>query len=100
MLNIPQNEHFPVLLSQRLKPFSQSFAQLFSLERLRRHSSPIGKVLRQIISFVIGPRLLDGLVQVSTVFSDLQTRFVDRDLDDPGAEFRLAPEIRQVCESL
>src|SRR5262249_38055881 len=44
------------------------------------------------VSGLIGLRLIDGVIQVPTILPQLQPGFVDRDLDEPGAEARLPSE--------
>ncbi len=65
MLDVPQNQHFPVLLRKGLQSPLQGLAQLFALQLLGRNLPPIGKVFRKGISRVVGLWLVDGLIQVA-----------------------------------
>src|SRR5438046_9375346 len=89
MFNITQNQHLPVFRRQRRQPLLNSLAKARSLECFRRYFSPIRKVSGNVVTLIFSlPGLVERVIQVTPILSKLHSRFVDRTLNNPGAELR------------
>src|SRR5437764_15360616 len=92
MLNVPQDQHSAVFLGQRIQCLHERSTKFLLLQSLRRNVSPIGEILRHVVTLIILMLLLYGIVEVASVLAKLHLRFIDTDLDLPSAELRLSAE--------
>src|SRR5213080_1435064 len=98
MFNITQNQHLPVFRRQRRQPLLNGFAKARILECFRRYFSPIRKVSGNVVTLIFSlPGLVERVIQVTPILSKLHSRFVDRNLNNPGTEFRLCTK---ACDCL
>src|SRR5271165_3846949 len=98
MLDVPQHKNFAVFLPKRRQRLHQALPDLTAFQSLRRNLAPIGEVARRIIALLV-LMVHDWLHDPSMLFPPPHAGLVDRDLDQPGAESRLATELPNMLES-
>src|SRR5579864_5458735 len=99
LFHVPQNKHFTILSIERGQRLRQLLPDLLSLQRLGRNLPPVGKVPRCIVAFFLSA-LVDGFHSYRSLSSPPHQRFVDRNLDQPGAEARLRSKLPDIRECL
>jgi hypothetical protein len=100
MLHIPQDQDGAVFLRKRLQCLRERPTKLFLLQRLGWYFSPICKVSRGVVAVVPVPSFFYRFIKVPAVLPQPHFRFVDRDLDQPRAEFRFLAETYKILKSL
>jgi hypothetical protein len=68
-LNVSQYENLSVFDRQGCNRPFERFLQLLSLKCLGRNLAPVGKILREILAFLIGSLFVNGLVQMTAISS-------------------------------
>lgn len=98
MCYVSQREDFAVLLWQRFKRSLQGILEFTSLKSLRGNFDPVLEIFRYILVSITCLLLLQRPVHVSPVLSKSDPSFIDRDLDQPCAEFRPPVKSADVAE--
>src|SRR5882757_4628625 len=100
MLYIPQDQYSAVFLRKRIQGLGERLTKLFLFQRLRRYFSPVCKIFGGVVAVVSESSFFYRFIKVPAVFPQLHLRFIDRNLDQPRAEFRFLAETRKVLEGL
>src|SRR6266700_5738816 len=86
VLDVPQYKHLTIFRGKEIEGAFQGLPQLLPLQFLGRDLPPIGKILWERVPLIVGLLFVDGIVEVPAVLAAFQSRFIDGDLDKPGAE--------------
>src|SRR5262249_11977231 len=78
----------------------QRITKLAALQSLRGDFPPVCEIPWDVVPLVTLLSLLNGFVQVPAIFAELHFRFVDRNLNEPRAEFGLLAKPAQGFECL
>src|SRR5580658_3905309 len=92
ILDIPQDYDLPIHRAERIDSILQSLAKLSLFEQLGRDGSPIRKILRPILAFLVFLLAVNRLVKMLTLLSQLHPGFVVGDLHEPSAKPRFSAE--------
>ena len=94
-MHVTQHEYFAVFIAQRGEGLCELFPDFFPLQRFRRDLTPVREVARDVISLLV--LATNDRLHHMNVFSALpHARLVERDLDEPRAEFRFASKLADV----
>ena len=97
MLDIAQDKYFAIFLSERAERRKKFLADFLPLKRFRRNLAPVRKIawrVRAVFVFLI----LDRSHNFQMTLPLPLARFIDRHLNQPGAEPRFGPELREIFE--
>src|ERR1700722_14281777 len=98
-LHVTKDKYLAIFLCERAERRNKFLANFLALKRFRRNLAPVRKVAGRVRAvFVL--LILDRLHDFSMILSLALAGFIDGHLNQPGAEPRFRPELREMLERL